>query len=71
MFGFSSKTAQHGLRPLIHASCPPPLTQLMQRGWHNDAARRPTAVEVVAELENVQRLYEAQKDEQLQQQQQQ
>lgn len=35
-----------GLRPVIHASCPPPLCALMENAWNADPNKRPTAVEV-------------------------
>jgi len=55
------QTAKNGLRPVVHASCPPPLTQLMQRGWHVDPDQRPTAEQMRDSLLAIQRLYEQQK----------
>lgn len=55
------QTAKNGLRPVVHASCPPPLTQLMQRGWHVEPQQRPSAEEMRDALLDIQRLYEAQK----------
>eukprot|EP01087_Luapelamoeba_hula_P009632 TRINITY_DN2508_c0_g1_i1.p1 TRINITY_DN2508_c0_g1~~TRINITY_DN2508_c0_g1_i1.p1 ORF type:complete len:918 (-),score=147.73 TRINITY_DN2508_c0_g1_i1:27-2780(-) len=53
------QTAKKALRPTIPATCPAPFANLIRRCWDGEADNRPESPEILAELENMKRIYEA------------
>uniref|UniRef100_A0A7S4L6L4 Protein kinase domain-containing protein n=2 Tax=Paramoeba aestuarina TaxID=180227 RepID=A0A7S4L6L4_9EUKA len=55
--------AEKGTRPTIPSSCPPAVAALIRRCWHSEPKMRPTAVQLIASVESLQKEYNSHEEE--------